>query len=375
MGRGRWVGAVVAVVLTAVVATSCARPIETNEVSADSDTSGARLATSTTIAPSAAGTGGRSSGSSNGSDGEPELAGTAAELIARIIEDPSLAAQLVGADAETLSRLTGLSSSQLDALGITPDTVRALAAILTQLDPDTAALLASGNASDPRVASAVTRLISTLSPDAAASLGGLDSGGIALLLGTASTVDPKVTDALGTVLSAVDPSGLGRLANDRTSLAIVAVLFAAALQVDPAQLGNLKNLQAVEPGLQAAIDGISALAAGLSPQAVITINQIRERLTPEVLDLLGGLLGALGDPEISRIITEAAKDPVVIATSIGVAGLLIPGLAEALDPSLIGSDPRARYTALLGLIALAAANQNNLDISALIAALAALGFG
>ncbi len=376
MGRGRWVGAVGAVVLTALLASSCARSISTDEVSAESDMSGARLATSTTVAPSGNGGAGSSrSAASSGSAGEPELAGTAAELINRIIEDPTLAAQLVGADAETLSRLTGLSPSQLTALGITPDTVRALAAILTRLDPGTAALLAGGDASDPRVASAIARLLTGLSPDAASSLAGLDSQAIALLLGAASTVDPAVIDALGAVVAAVDPDGLGRLANDRSSLAIVAVLFAAALQIDPSQLGNLRNLQATEPGLRAAIDGIAALAASLTPQAVITINQIRERLTPEVLDLLGGLVAALGDPEISKIIADAAADPVVVATTLGVAGLLIPGLAETLDPNLVGADPRARYTALLGLIALAAANQNSLDISALLAALAALGFG
>ncbi len=362
-------------VATATLA-SCARAADTAEVS--SRPTGPTASSTTTTAPAGVrdATTSRSSSRSSGATAtgtgtgdQADLAATAQQLIAAVAADPSLLTQLTGGDVAALSRITGVDAATLQRLQITPDTVRSLASFLTRLDPNQLGRLAAlGGRSgplDPAVAGTILTLAAQLDPNTYAAIRGIDPRALAVLVGTASTVDPKVVDSLGAVLSVVDPNGLGKLAGDKTGLAILAVLFGAALRTDPSTFAQLANANNLDPNLNNVIDGIRNLAAGFSPQVVNTLNGLSKALGPDVLRALSGIIALLGRPDIAPIVQAAAADPVVIASVLGVATLLVPGLAEAVAPETFGNNPNARYALLAGLIGLAVANLNGFDLQQL----------
>jgi hypothetical protein len=365
--------AVAALLAAAVLGAGCAKSADTAEVvapsgaSAGTDANGA--ATTTTLIPaSVAGVSATRSpgGESTTAAGNPDLAGAAGQLISRLAADPTLIQQILGGDTADLERLTGLDAATLARLRITPESIRGLASVLSRLDPTVLAQLASsGGRTNSDIAQTILLLASPLDPTTYAAIKGIDPRFLSLLASTASSVDPKVAESLGAVLAVVDPNGLGKLAGDRTSLGLIAVLFAAALRTDPATFAQLGNAAQVDPALQNVIDGIRQLAAGLTPEFVANVNQLSTVLGPEVLDALGKAIGFLGSEEYGPIITEAAKDPVVVASVLAVASLLIPGLPEALSPDVFGNDPTARSRALVGVIALVLANQNGIDLTQL----------
>ena len=55
----------------------------------------------------------------------------------------------------------------------------------------------------------------------------------------------------------------------------------------------------------------------------------------------------------------------IVAGALGTFALLIPGLAEVLAPDVFANNPNARYGLLAGLIGVAIANLNGLDLNAL----------
>ncbi len=69
--------------------------------------------------------------------------------------------------------------------------------------------------------------------------------------------------------------------------------------------------------------------------------------------------------DIAPIVQAAAADPVVLVSTFGTFALLIPGLAQALAPDVFEKNPNARYGILAGLIGVAIANLNGLDLNAL----------
>ena len=370
MGVRTRLGAVVAIVATSLVASACGRAVDTSEVAAASVEDGVRLATSTTV-PAATGAsvaGSRATRPTTAAGTEPELAEfaeLAAELLDRLSSNPQLVAQLLGADDATLAGLIGSDPATLARLGITPDAVRTLAAVLSGVDTDTLRRLAGGGGRpDPELAATILSLAAQLDPGVAATIRGLDPRAVAILLGTASTVDPKVIDSLAAVLTAV-PSELSRLASDRQSLAILAVLIGAALGSDPSQLAALAAANRVDPNLLATIQGIRTLAAGLTPTVINQLNRISRILGPDAVQALSSVLALLSRSDISPIIEAAARDPLVLATTIGTASLLVPGLAEALSPEVFGRNPTARYVALVGLVGLAIANIQGLNLDLL----------
>ena len=370
MGQGyRGAGVIATVVLVAVLATACAKGVDTAEVSADSGETGASLPTSTTIARSGNGSSSAKSGSSSKSKAtnasSSDLAGTASELLSRLASDPTLLAQLTGADSAALSRLTGIDSATLARLQITPETVKALSTILTGLDPASLQKLTAGGKIDPKVATTILTLAAQLDPASALALKGVDPLAIASLISAATTVDPKVLGALGSVLKVADPNGLGKLADDKSSLAVLAVLFGAALRTDPSQFSNLANAANLDPNVNFVLNGVSGLVAGFTPQVVNQLNGISKILGPDLLRALSAVIGILGRPDVAPVIQAAAADPVVLVSTLGTFALLIPGLAETLAPDVFGNNPQARYGALAGLIAIAIANLNGLDLNAL----------
>ena len=369
--RYRSAGVVAVVVLVAVVAASCAKGVDTAEVSADSAASGASLPTSTTIARDGNGSStAKSSASSKAkakaaSTSSKDLAGTAQALLSKLASDPTLLAQLTGADSATISRLTGIDPATLARLQITPDTVRALASILTGLDPNSLQKLTAGGKLDPKVATTILTLAAQLDPAAALALKGVDPLAIASLISAATTVDPKVLTALGGVLQVADPNGLGRLANDKSSLAILAVLFGVALRMDPSKFANLANASNLDPNVNFVLNSVQGLVAGLTPQLIYQLNGLSKVLGPDLLKALGAVMVILGRPDVAPVVQAAAADPVVLVSTLGTFALLVPGLAEVLAPDVFGSNPNARYGALAGLIAIAIANLNGLDLNAL----------
>ena len=370
--RFRSVGVVAVVAVLATIAGACSRGIDTAEVSANAGDSGASLPTSTTIARKGNGnTANASTGSRSKSKTTSNLSGTASELIAKLASDPSLLSQLTGGDTAALSRLTGIDAATLARLQITPQTVRGLGGLLSSLDPTTLSKLSSSKGRlDPQVATTILTLAAQLDPATASALKGINPLALSALVGAASTVDPKVLAALGGVLQVVDPNGLGKLSGDKSSLAILAVLFGAALRTDPSKFAQLANANNLDPNVNFVINGVAGLAAGFTPQVVYELNSLSKVLGPDLLKALGAVVGLLGRPDVAPVIQKAAADPVVLATTFGVAALLIPGLAEVLSPQNFGNDSQARYTALAGLITLAIANLNGLDLAGLAEALA-----
>jgi hypothetical protein len=352
------------VVLIALVAAACANGVDTAAVDDHSTDPSARLATSTTVA-----TGGSATSSSSKSKAttasSQQLSGTAQELVSKLASDPALLQQLTGADAATISRLTGIPASELAGLHITPQTIQALGTILSGLDPATLQEVSRTGKLDPQVATTILTLAAQLDPAAAASLKSVNPLAIVSLISTATTVDPKVTATLGTVLGAIDPNGLGRLANDQSSLAILAVLFGAALRTDPSQFANLANANNLDPNVDYVLTAVQRLVSGLTPEVVYALNGLSKVLGPDLLKALATVMAMLGRPDVAPVVQAAAKNPVVLVTTLGTFALLVPGLAEVLAPDVFGKNPTARYAALAAMIGLAIANLNGLDLDAL----------
>lgn len=363
--RVRILSVVAAVATLAVLVPSCATGVDTGEVKAGSASDRVALATSTTLTGvgGAAATGAASrSGGSKGKGNNADLASTATKLISQITSDPNFLSRIAGGDQAALAAITGLDPEVLKELQITPDTVRGLATILTAVDPDTRAKLASGVA-DPELLGLILALAGDLDPASASALKGASPAAIAAILSTAMNVDPKVLDAMGSVLMVVDPGGLGALANDRSALAIMAVMFGAALRVSPNEFQRLANLN--DPNVNFVINGVTGLVAGLTPTVVNQINGLAKVLGPDLLKAMGAMIGLMGRPDVAPVVQAAAADPVVLVTTLGVASLLVPGLAETLAPSVFVADPNARYKALVGLLGVAIANIAGLDLDAL----------
>lgn len=368
--RYRRAGVIAILLLVGLGSASCARGVDTSEVTTGGDGKpGASLPTSTTVV--GPGSGSSSSGSSPSSRAtatnasNQDLAGTASALLSQLASDPTLLARLTGSDAASLSRLTGIDSATLARLQITPETVRALASILTGLDQNSLAKLTASGRIDPKVAATILTLAAQLDPAAALALKGVDPLAIASLISAATTVDPRVLTALGSVLQVADPNGLGKLADDKSSLAILAVLFGVALRTDPSQFANLANAANLDPNVNFVLNSVSGLVAGFTPQLVIQLNGISKVLGPDLLRALSAVIGILGRPDVAPVIQAAAADPVVLVSTLGTFALLIPGLAETLAPDVFGANPQARYGALAGLITIAIANLNGLDLNAL----------
>ncbi|HPU38512.1 MAG TPA: hypothetical protein PLS63_02990 [Microthrixaceae bacterium] len=365
MGNRRALSTMIATtVACAVLATSCAKAAHTSEVSADAP-EGVSLQTSTTVAAGSKTTVKGSSSTKTASAAKSDLAKTATELVQQLASDPAMLQQLTGLDLTQISALLGMNPTALGGLGISPDAIRSLASVIAGMNPNMLKQLASGSAIDPKLASTMLALAGQLDPASAAALKGLNPLGLASLLTTATKVDPKVAAAMGSVLQAVDPNGLGRLATDQTSLALLAVLFGVAMRVDPSQFSQLGNASAVSPEINSILTAISGLAAGLTPEVVKSINGLSKALGPDTLKALSAVMAILGRPDVGPVIQAAATDPVVLITTLGTFGLLIPGLAEVLAPDTFLNNPSARYAALAGLIGVAIANMSGFDLKSL----------
>lgn len=363
MGTRRALAAVTATtVVLALAASSCARAAETSEVSTDAPEK-VSLQTSTTVARSASGAGSPSTRSTKAGSGD--LAQTAAQLFARLAADPSLLAQLTGMDISQIAALTGMDPAALASLNISPDAIRALAGALGGIDPTLVRRLGAGANLDPKLATTILMLAAQVDPAAALAIKGVDPLAIASLISAATTVDPKVVASIGSVLKVADPNGLGRLADDKSSLALLAVMFGVAMRTDPSKFAQLGNAANLDPNVNFVLNSISGLAAGLTPQVVSSLNGLSKVLGPDLLKALSAMMGILGRPDVAPVVQAAAKDPVVLVSTLGTFALLIPGLAEVLAPDVFANNPNARYGLLAGLIGVAIANLNGLDLNAL----------
>jgi hypothetical protein len=357
-------GALASVLAVAVLATSCSQVEATDEVNAGAGRSGAVLATSTTVPSRSVAVAGASR-SSGATTQQAELAATVEQLVSQFADDPAALAELLGVDLAQLAAVTGLDPAALANLQISPQTVRALAGVLSGIDPRTLGQLsASGGRLDPALTATILGLATQLDPTVGSALRAIDPAALATLIATATRVDPKITDALGAVLRVVDPNGLGTLAGDRNALAILAVLVGVALRTDPNQFAALGQAAGLDPNLNAAINGISALVGQLTPAVIAQLNQVAKILTPEVVRAIGAGLGLLQRPDVAEVVQAAAADPITLITTLGVAVLLVPGLAEVVAPETF-SNPQARYQILLGLLLAAIVNLQGLDLEAL----------
>ncbi|MFM7069782.1 MAG: hypothetical protein ACKOYM_10035, partial [Actinomycetes bacterium] len=172
-----------------------------------------------------------------------------------------------------------------------------------------------------------------------------------------------ILTAVGNVVAVADPNGLGKLADDKNSLAVLTLLFGVALQTDPTQFRELSALNNLQPGFQVVLNGITSIVNAFDPKTVAFINQLNESFSPELIATLSGITAALTRPEVQAVLNAAAQDPVKIATALGVAALLIPGLAEIIDPATFASNPNATNQVLIGLLLIALAQANGIDIS------------
>ncbi|MCP4435183.1 MAG: hypothetical protein GY812_06740 [Actinomycetia bacterium] len=346
--------AVASVVAFAVLAASCASVADTGEVSAASGRYGASLETSTTI-PDLDG-----NSALNGALPGGRRAAATENLLTAIAENPGILDNLEDLTPEQLEELTGLQSDELGTLGITPATVAALGGVLNQIgadeedaiDPETAALLAAGGGE---------LLTSTgeLTDEAAALLGTLniDPVTLAALVATAVTVPDSVNSQLGTLLEIIDPNGLGQLSEDNGALSVLAVLTGALLGRDPVALGQLANAGDLDPRFRGLLTWVANLATTLRPELVDRLNNITRILGPFAIRGIGAAIGLLERPAVGALFEEAFQDPEVVATSLGSALLLIPGLGELIAPQTF-NDPNAIYGAVGGLAAVALLNND-----------------
>ncbi len=339
-------------VAAALVAAACASSGETASVDSESAEYGASLQTSTTIADDT-GRGG-SDRASRGTGSGSNKGG-----------DPGGLPDISNLTTEQLSEITGLDAKELGTLGITPETVGALASVLDDLgsgsdgadgSPDASqqaalvSLLGSGSGS-------LLTGTGQLTAEAAGVLAGLniDPVTFAALVGTAMTVPESVTESLGTLLAIVDPNGLGQFRANRSALALISVILAAMIGRDPVDLGRLANAGQIDPRFAGVTKFIFNLATGLSPQLIDRINNITGILGPYTIRALGAAFALLERPDVGRVFEEAFSDPVTVATAFGAAFLSIPGLPELVAPNTF-SDPRAIYAAVIGIAAVSLLN-------------------
>jgi hypothetical protein len=348
----------------AVLATSCTQVRATESVGSDRASAKAMLATSTTAPPrakpSVAGAS-RSQGVTLTTQ-QAQLAATVQQLVAKLAQDPAAIAQLLGLDPSQLLNVTGLDMSVLDSLRISAEAVQALAAFLAGIDPATLGFLANGGASlDAALTASIVDLANQLDPIIAAVLRKIDPAALATLITTATQIDPKVLDALGSVLRTVDPTGLGALASDRSTLAIIVVLLGVALRTDSGQFAVLLQAAGLDPAVKAAIEAISQVVNTLTPAVIAQLQQLSSILSPEVVQALSVGLALINRPDVAQVLREAAANPVTLSTTLAIAVLLIPGLAEVIDPTTY-ADPQARYQILVGLLVAAVANLQGFDV-------------
>lgn len=370
---------VAALLAVAVLAAGCSQEIDTAEV----DPGGPRTSTTTTQ-PTASGasrvagspaTGPRPTAPSSGAGAaaRPVATGTSAQaqaaldLLTRIARDPEGFARANGITREQLARQLGVSPAVLAQLNIDPAQVSAVANLLGRLDRTTLNSLASGNV-NPQLVTTVLSLLNTVNPGALQGLGNLDPRVLAVLSTTASSIDPKLLQALGSIVSVADPNGLGQLANDRSSLALLALLFGVALRTDPTQFRQLGALNNLAPGYGFVIDGISSIVQAFDPRTVAFLNEVNRNFSPELIAALAGISNAIAQPQIQAVLAQASKDPQLIANVLGVAALLIPGLAEAIAPDVFRENPNAANAALVALLVTALGRLNGVDLTALGAA-------
>ncbi len=295
--------------------------------------------------------------------GDPALADAANQLISRLANDPTLLQGVLNGSVTDLERITGLDSATLQRLRITPESIRALASVLSRLDPSTISQLASGSTTPEGINRTILLLAAQLNPEAFQAIQGIDPRLLSVLASTAANVDPDVAEALGRVLGVVDPDGLGTVKGDRTSLGLLAVLFAAALRIDPTTFEQLGNASQVDPDFALAIDGIRTLASGLSLEFVANINEVVRVLGTDLASALGAILGFLGDERYADVLRTGLSDPVVVQAVIAVSALLIPGLAEVVAPEVFADDPSARSLALAALLLVALVGSTGVDLT------------
>lgn len=379
MRRRPIVTPVVVVLVTAVLAAGCGQTVDTAEVDPD----GPRSTTTTAAQQTAAGaprvagssaTGPRptapSSGTGSGTGTRPVQTATSAQaqaaldLLTRIARDPEGFARANGLTREELARQLGVSPAVLAQLQIDPSSVSAVANLLGRLDRSTLNSLAAGNI-NPQVVTTVLTLLNSVNPGALQGLGNLDPRVLAVLSSTAQTIDPKILQALGSIVSVADPNGLGQLANDRSSLALLALAFGVALRTDPTQFRQLGALNNLAPGYGFVIDGISSIVQAFDPRTVAFLNEVNRNFSPELIAALAGISNAIAQPQIQAVLTQASKDPQLIANVLGVAALLIPGLAEVIAPDVFRENPNAANAALVALLVTALGRLNGVDLAAL----------
>ncbi|MFM7062384.1 MAG: hypothetical protein ACKO04_02660 [Actinomycetes bacterium] len=353
-------------VVAALVAAGCTQDVDTAEVGADGPTTTARARATSRAAGSAA-TGPAPTAPRPAVAGltaaNSEQAQAALDLITRIAQDPAGFARANGLSQEQIARQLGVSPEVLRNLQLDPGTVGALASLFRRLDPASVSNLASGKV-NPQLVATVVELFGLVNPQSVAGLNNIDPRALSVLVTASQAVDPKIIEAVGSIVAVSDPGGLGKLAGDKNSLALLTLLFGVALRTDPTQFRELSALNNLAPGFQFALDGITSIVNAFDPKTVEFINQINKNFSPELLATLSGITSALNQPDIQAVLNEASKNPENIATAVAVAALLIPGLAEAIDPNAFGANPNAANQALVALLLLALARANGIDVSA-----------
>ncbi len=333
------------VLSVALLGTACSKPIDTGEVSARTGEYGARLQTSTTLDGATALSGRRSPQSSD----DQRRAEATTNLAEQLKNNPELLAQLGSLTPEQLAELTGLSVAELDTLGITPATVAAMGELLVAGQ----SAAGPGTSTDPAFA-ALAAASGIISKEAVAVLSGADPTVLAALFGASLTVDSSVTEPLGQWLKVFDPNGLGRYSEDQSMLAVMAVVLGAQLGGDPVPLENFGKLP---PDLQGVLQGIAGLAEFITPTVVRELNRMTTLLGPEVLSAIGGLFTLLDQPEVAAVVRKAVEDPLTFASILGSAALLVPGLAEALNPGHYDtSEKRIQALGLIFIVSLVRAD-------------------
>jgi hypothetical protein len=143
------------------------------------------------------------------------------------------------------------------------------------------------------------------------------------------------------------------------------LLFGVSLRTDPTQFRQLSALNNLNPGFQFVIDGISSVVQAFDPRTVAFVNQVNDNFSPELLAALSGITAAISQPQVQAVLTEASKDPQLIANVVGVAALLIPGLAQVIVPEAFEANPNAQNIALVALLVTALGRLNGIDLTGL----------
>lgn len=187
-------------------------------------------------------------------------------LLGQVAADPALASQLGGLDAVGIANLVGIDLSALQALGLTPDQIAALAGAVASAPASVRDNLVGG-APDPAVLLGLLAGSLDVQSLADGTIATLVQGLIGAITGTRIVISPELTVDLGELLNDLDPEELGPIVANPANASLLALLTSVWLGSNPLLTRQLLANPQLDPALRALLTDLSEVGQSLGDTA------------------------------------------------------------------------------------------------------------